>query len=472
MARHVHSRRAGRRSDARVLPINDEASQNGRRRRGDVSRRASGFSASGDRRQPLIAPSREFDNDRGPDGRRSEASPVASRRGPQREPARSSPRLRPFRRVELDVEPRLYATLLGHRAPRAGARHRRLYGLIAYSVSQRRHEFGVRVALGAAQSTIMRLAVGEGLRPGRRAGNRARRRRRGNSFARRPGRRRRTEGSGHVCGRDVVLVAAVMLASYSPARRAARGIRSWPCVTNNKRFIRAERLARRSFVSTGNAHTARRRRACAAGDFIEAGRPPSPSPSKGRSASNRAGRPSGRPRTKSTKRSGWSDADATIEGVALVNGVEFKNRTNEVDLAAFPAAAATGRARNRRHRVSVGGTRETSSVSAFDRPTDGPTMSCLGIIRPVRLPPPPFPWRKLRAENPGVYEPYVDSKRESRRTSASTSTACGPAVRQRRATTGADREQPETRCCQRSGRTVDRLRVTEAYFRNLRITAR
>jgi predicted permease len=62
------------------------------------------------------------------------------------------------------VEPRLYATLLGAFALLAlvlacvG-----LYGLIAYSVSQRRHEFGVRVALGAAQSTIMRLVVGEGL---------------------------------------------------------------------------------------------------------------------------------------------------------------------------------------------------------------------------------------------------------------------------------------------------------------------
>jgi predicted permease len=62
------------------------------------------------------------------------------------------------------VEPRLYATLLGAFALLAlvlacvG-----LYGLIAYSVSQRRHEFGVRVALGAAQSAIMRLVVGEGL---------------------------------------------------------------------------------------------------------------------------------------------------------------------------------------------------------------------------------------------------------------------------------------------------------------------
>jgi putative ABC transport system permease protein len=62
------------------------------------------------------------------------------------------------------VEPRLYASLLGAFALLAlvlacvG-----LYGLIAYSVSQRRHEFGVRVALGAAQSTIMRLVVGEGL---------------------------------------------------------------------------------------------------------------------------------------------------------------------------------------------------------------------------------------------------------------------------------------------------------------------
>lgn len=39
-----------------------------------------------------------------------------------------------------------------------------LYGVISYSVGQRRREFGVRLALGAAPSAIRRLVLGEGLR--------------------------------------------------------------------------------------------------------------------------------------------------------------------------------------------------------------------------------------------------------------------------------------------------------------------
>jgi putative ABC transport system permease protein len=98
-----------------------------------------------------------------------------------------------------------------------------IYGLMSYSVAQRRNEIGVRMALGAQPRQVLRLMLGSGIRLttiglllGIAGGLVAGRMITSLLFQVRP-----TDASTFVAV-SVVLGAVGLLASYVPARRATR----------------------------------------------------------------------------------------------------------------------------------------------------------------------------------------------------------------------------------------------------------
>jgi putative ABC transport system permease protein len=98
-----------------------------------------------------------------------------------------------------------------------------IYGVIAYSVTQRRHEIGVRMAMGAQPADVLRQVVGHGMLPvligiamGVAASLAATRLLTSFLFSIRP------NDTATFAGVTLVVVLIAFLASYLPARRATR----------------------------------------------------------------------------------------------------------------------------------------------------------------------------------------------------------------------------------------------------------
>jgi hypothetical protein len=161
------------------------------------------------------------------------------------------------------------------------------------------------------------------------------------------------------------------------------------------------------------------------------------------------------------------------EGVALVNGVEFKDGTIDMDVAGVPGAGSNTGARG-----FVGiAFRSSAHAAAFEcfyiRPTNGRADDQLRRNHSTQyVSEPGFPWQKLREEHPGVYESYVDLE-----TGAWTHLHVEvEGVRARLFVNGAPQPALIVNDLKR-GAVAGQLGLwvgagTEAHFRNLQITAR
>jgi len=106
---------------------------------------------------------------------------------------------------------------------------------------------------------------------------------------------------------------------------------------------------------------------------------------------------------------GGATLDASGESMAILTGVEFKDGTIEVDIAGQPQAGATPDIRGFigiAFRVRDKGER---FECFYLRMTNGRADEQLRRNHSVQyISAPDFPWQRLRKENPGEYESYVD----------------------------------------------------------------
>lgn len=127
--------------------------------------------------------------------------------------------------VQASIAPRRYETSLGALFALVAVLLAALglYGVISYSVSQRTHEIGIRMALGAQKGDVLRLVVGQGLRLavvgvaiGIVAALGLTRFLQGMLFGVQPA------DAGTFAVVALVLIAVAFLATYIPARRATK----------------------------------------------------------------------------------------------------------------------------------------------------------------------------------------------------------------------------------------------------------
>jgi len=101
--------------------------------------------------------------------------------------------------------------------------------------------------------------------------------------------------------------------------------------------------------------------------------------------------------------------DAAAHTIAIVGDLEFRDGTIEVDVAGIPAAGADTSARGF---VGIAFRVDPSSdryAAFYLRPTNGRANDQLRRNHATQyVSEPEYPWHRLRREQPGVYESYVD----------------------------------------------------------------